>query len=79
MVRCTAPVLCEGGGARGELPESDRTEIPRPRERFTDTVAEPQGPKDWNHPEPSEGNAEEEEDEKREEVRGTVRNDNSLM
>ena len=32
-----------------------RTLTPRPRERFTDTVAEPQGPKDWNHPAPSEG------------------------
>ena len=44
-----------GGGSRGELPESDRTETPRPRERFTDAEAELQGPKDSNHPAPSEG------------------------
>ena len=43
---CTLPVLCEGGGVRGEWPESNWAETPRPRERFTDTVAEPQGPKD---------------------------------
>ena len=46
LARYSVPALCEGGGSRGELPESDRTETPRPRERFTDAVAELQGPKD---------------------------------
>ena len=39
-------LLCEGAGSRNELPESDRTKTPRPRERFTNAVAELQGPKD---------------------------------
>ena len=38
---------------RGKLSQSEWTETPRPRERFTDTVAEPQGP---NNPAPSERN-----------------------
>ena len=52
-LHCTI-VLCEGGRLRGELPESDRTETPRPRQRFTDTAAELQDPKNWNYPAPSE-------------------------
>ena len=43
-------------GSRGELPESDRTETPRPRESFIDIVAESPCPKDRNHLAPREGN-----------------------